>query len=753
MGGGIGMHDRVHGDFPAAALHNLHKQRGRASITADTAEVSDIDDGSSDGSGHAIGSFDKLQSIGQGSAAGAGDGEGISESRGVTAFSLEGKERSRGGGTGYYANVDGDVPYCLQTSGGIKSAAGARAGHPREDQQARAGAEESSDRRYLWRQFHLNVRALTTDEKFEELLTELESTEWDAITINETWRGEAEEIERLSGGQLWCGSGGTAGKHGVGVLLHSKWARKVLRFKAISPRLAVLDVSLDAVVHVRIISAYFPHSGYPDDAVEHLYRLLDVEISEAKKSKYKIILGADCNAEVGGFGRQCNSYGGFGNEFSNARGDWLKAWADRAGLVLINTHFRKQPDKLWTHTSTNGRNRQIDYLMVEARQRCNVKDTEVTSKLDMGSDHRALCMTMTICRPRRRRKYKGGEKRSKSLKGWQADNVDEYELLLRAKCQDLGLIEQLAEVAGSVGDKCNLLADAVKETGIACAKAEAKTKERGEKHEQIRVWIEERKQMRPGQGDERREVSKKIRRAICRDMRKRKREKINGLLENFTGLRHIADIKNNAKKMLIPSMTDKQGKVHTNRQEIVNVFAPFYEDLFARKGTMKHDLVETMSMVPKIDAKEVKDALSCMKRGKSADQSGIIVELLKDGGDVIHQVIAEIFNDILVKDMKPPDEWKQSRIIVLFKKGDRSKAENYRPITLLPILYKLFSRLLQKRIKSTLEKAQPPDQAGFRSGFACVDHMFAVTQIVENVRSTDYHCGYVPSTLKRPSTQ
>ena len=93
-----------------------------------------------------------------------------------------------------------------------------------------------------WRQFHLNIRALTTDEKMEELLAELEGVEWDAVTINETWRTSKEEIECLKSKHVWYGSGGSAGKHGVGLLLHKKWAGQVERFDAISPRLAVLVV-------------------------------------------------------------------------------------------------------------------------------------------------------------------------------------------------------------------------------------------------------------------------------------------------------------------------------------------------------------------------------------------------------------------------------------------------------------------------------------------------------------------------------
>ena len=68
---------------------------------------------------------------------------------------------------------------------------------------------------------------------------------------------------------------------------------------------------------------------------------------------------------------------------------------------------------------------------------------------------------------------------------------------------------------------------------------------------------------------------------------------------------------------------------------------------------------------------------------------------------------------------------------VLFKKGDAKNPENYRPITLLRITYKLFSRMLCARIKKVLEQAQPVDQAGFRSGFGVEDHLFTMVMISE----------------------
>ena len=69
-----------------------------------------------------------------------------------------------------------------------------------------------------------NVRSIQTEERFEEFTEELTKIEWDAVLVNETWRQEEEEeIVKLSSGDHWFGSGGSAGKHGVGILLRHQW--------------------------------------------------------------------------------------------------------------------------------------------------------------------------------------------------------------------------------------------------------------------------------------------------------------------------------------------------------------------------------------------------------------------------------------------------------------------------------------------------------------------------------------------------
>ena len=80
--------------------------------------------------------------------------------------------------------------------------------------------------------------------------------------------------------------------------------------------------------------------------------------------------------------------------------------------------------------------------------------------------------------------------------------------------------------------------------------------------------------------------------------------------------------------------------------------------------------------------------------------------------------IRKIFNESIRQEDCTPKSWRKIRIQVIYKKGDREDAGNYRPICSLPVLYKLFATVLYARLASSLHKnsttrqrwvsAQPP---------------------------------------------
>ncbi|MFH4984690.1 hypothetical protein AB6A40_011399, partial [Gnathostoma spinigerum] len=80
---------------------------------------------------------------------------------------------------------------------------------------------------------------------------------------------------------------------------------------------------------------------------------------------------------------------------------------------------------------------------------------------------------------------------------------------------------------------------------------------------------------------------------------------------------------------------------------------------------------------------------------------------------------------------KVPSDWKSSKTILLYKKGDREDFKNYRPICLLSTIYKLFTKIILNSLSRTFDERQPREQAGFRGGYSTIDNIFVLNQLLQ----------------------
>ena len=84
-------------------------------------------------------------------------------------------------------------------------------------------------------------------------------------------------------------------------------------------------------------------------------------------------------------------------------------------------------------------------------------------------------------------------------------------------------------------------------------------------------------------------------------------------------------------------------------------------------------------------------AIKVCKNGKSPRKDKVRPEHLKAGGQIISKAFADRFSCYTEKG-KTPDAWRESRMILMMKKGDPEDLNNYRPITLPSQMYKIFTR-------------------------------------------------------------
>lgn len=89
----------------------------------------------------------------------------------------------------------------------------------------------------------------------------------------------------------------------------------------------------------------------------------------------------------------------------------------------------------------------------------------------------------------------------------------------------------------------------------------------------------------------------------------------------------------------------------------------------------------------------VAKAINELKPSKASGLDKISARLLKDSSDVIVPFLTELFNLSLTQGIFPND-WKQARVSPIFKSGDKEDCSNYRPISVLSVVSKLFEKLV-----------------------------------------------------------
>ena len=131
-----------------------------------------------------------------------------------------------------------------------------------------------------------------------------------------------------------------------------------------------------------------------------------------------------------------------------------------------------------------------------------------------------------------------------------------------------------------------------------------------------------------------------------------------------------------------------------------------------------------------ITREEVINAIKKMKNGKATGEDGIPSEIFKALDDVGVTWLRRIFN-IAWDEGRIPDDWRRAIVCPIYKKGDKTRCENYRGISLLSHAGKIYERVLEQRLRGLVEEKIGKWQHGFRPGKGTVDLIFAMKLLLE----------------------
>ena len=129
---------------------------------------------------------------------------------------------------------------------------------------------------------------------------------------------------------------------------------------------------------------------------------------------------------------------------------------------------------------------------------------------------------------------------------------------------------------------------------------------------------------------------------------------------------------------------------------------------------------------------EIERSIDSLKTNKAPGVDSIPSEIIKHSKNIISGTITDAFNYIIEK-RQFPEIWSEGLRLPIFKAGERHMAENYRGITILPIMEKIFEVSVYRRLSFVNEAFGKIDEnnGGFLEGRRTADNIFVLHGLIQ----------------------
>uniref|UniRef100_A0A8C6TJ76 Reverse transcriptase domain-containing protein n=1 Tax=Neogobius melanostomus TaxID=47308 RepID=A0A8C6TJ76_9GOBI len=143
-----------------------------------------------------------------------------------------------------------------------------------------------------------------------------------------------------------------------------------------------------------------------------------------------------------------------------------------------------------------------------------------------------------------------------------------------------------------------------------------------------------------------------------------------------------------------------------------------------------------------INETEVASIIKGLKNSKAKDVYGIDANFIKAHKDILVCPITRMIN-MSIRHSIVPTAWKVATITPIFKSGNKNNVNNYRPISILPIISKILEKWVAKQLTTHLDKGHTPlhpMQFGFRAKYSTES---AINLFLEKVKHDLDYCPVV----------
>lgn len=180
---------------------------------------------------------------------------------------------------------------------------------------------------------------------------------------------------------------------------------------------------------------------------------------------------------------------------------------------------------------------------------------------------------------------------------------------------------------------------------------------------------------------------------------------------------------------------------------IVNSFATLFNSVYNNSSCNKNAAHNTSDsagtsfniFVNSVNEDEVLETLLSLKAKHTAGPDVIPAFFIKKISSFLAEPLTILFNLSLAQGIYP-DAWKVSKVIPLFKGGDRANGENYRPISIMDNFAKIFERVIFNRLFFQIKNHITQYQHGFIPGRSTITNLCAFTQFVSETVDIGRQC-------------
>ncbi|XP_063605235.1 uncharacterized protein LOC134780428 [Penaeus indicus] len=536
--------------------------------------------------------------------------------------------------------------------------------------------------------------------------------------------------------------------HGVGFAVKNSLLKSVEPPTGGTERILSLCLATAAGT-VNIFSIYAPTLSSSEDVKNRFYDELDTHIGRIPPSEPLLLLG-DLNARIGSDHQSwpsCIGHHGVGK--MNDNGQRLLELCSYHRLRVTNTYFQSklQHRVSWKHPRSH-RWHQLDLIITRRSSLSTVLETRSYHSADCDTDHTLVCSKVRI-QPRKLHRSKAkGRLCINVAKTGNPDCKQEFVATIEQTLQDLTEHDAAA--------RWNKIREAVYNASIsAFGKRERKNHDWFNTNLSTMEPVIEakRKALLAYKNSPSERTLTALRTARNNAQRVARRCANDYWLKLCEDIQRSADSGNvrgmfdGIKKAVGPEvkktapLKSATGEIITDREQQMKRWVEHYSELYSREtvvtdaaldATDDLPVMEELDQVPTLD--ELSKAIDMLPSGKAPGSDSIPAQVIKGGKPALLQPLYDLLC-LCWKEGAVPQDMRDASIVTLFKnKGDRSDCNNYRGISLLSIVRKMFARILLTRLQKLAARVYPESQCGFRAGRSTTDIIFSVRQLQEECR-------------------